>query len=477
MNVHKLGKQYQISYRCPNYPGIINERFRTEEEAKLRAAQVELERKQGVLLPPPHLVDPHYNPDLYRETITVRQLMDEYVSLYGLNHWGEATLSCNLHRIRHYILPYLGDVPLKRLTTHRLECFYRQLQQEPAVKMKGREQEERTISPSVIEKVHAILRSALNQALRWDYLRGRNPALAVELPRHKKGKRDAWTEEEALHALNVCADPILKLCIYLALGFSMRIGEILGLTWDCVHMAEDEIARDDAWLYVEKELRRCDRSCLERLKSQGRDDIFFTFPECKQNPGSTVLTLKTPKTESSVRRIYLPDAVSHELRARKMAQEALKADLAGEYQDFGLVIAHPNGRPYEERQIARKFRLLIQEHELKPVVFHSLRHSSTTLKLKISGGDIKSVQGDTGHAVSDMVTDVYSHIFDADRKHLAKMVNDQFFAALNPEETKKAAAAPAMDPATAKAMQLLKDSPELASAILNMAQLFSQSGK
>ena len=57
------------------------------------------------------------------------------------------------------------------------------------------------------------------------------------------------------------------------------------------------------------------------------------------------------------------------------------------------------------------------------------------------------------------------------------MVNGQFFAALNSAETKKAAAVSAMDPATAKAMQLLKDSPELASAFLNMAQLFSQSGK
>ena len=57
------------------------------------------------------------------------------------------------------------------------------------------------------------------------------------------------------------------------------------------------------------------------------------------------------------------------------------------------------------------------------------------------------------------------------------MVNDQFFAALNPEETKKAAAVSAVDPAMAKAMQLLKDSPELASAFVNMAQLFSQSGK
>lgn len=96
-----------------------------------------------------------------------------------------------------------------------------------------------------------------------------------------------------------------------------------------------------------------------------------------------------------------------------------------------------NGRPYEERQIARKFKSLIAENNLKPVVFHSLRHSSTSLKLKLSGGDIKTIQRDTGHSVSDMVTDVYSHIFDANRKHLAKKVNDQFFSPQTPDKSKK----------------------------------------
>lgn len=59
--------------------------------------------------------------------------------------------------------------------------------------MKGREGEKRTVSFDVVEKCHSILRSALNQAIRWDYLRGANPAMAVELPRTKKKQREAWT--------------------------------------------------------------------------------------------------------------------------------------------------------------------------------------------------------------------------------------------------------------------------------------------
>ena len=64
----------------------------------------------------------------------------------------------------------------------------------------------------------------------------------------------------------------------------------------------------------------------------------------------------------------------------------------------------------EGQVVSRAFKKLIKKNDLPDVVFHSLRHSSTTYKLKINNGDIKSVQGDTGHAEPKMVTEVYSHI-------------------------------------------------------------------
>ncbi len=129
-----------------------------------------------------------------------------------------------------------------------------------------------------------------------------------------------------------------------------------------------------------------------------------------------------------MRQIFIPKTVIDALLENRSVQEQQKADLADEYQDYHLVIAQPNGRPYEEHQIAQKMKRLIAEHNLKPVVFHSLRHSSTSIKLKLSGGDIKAVQGDTGHAQANMVTDVYSHIMNDDRKRLARNVELKFFS-------------------------------------------------
>ncbi len=51
-----------------------------------------------------------------------------------------------------------------------------------------------------------------------------------------------------------------------------------------------------------------------------------------------------------------------------------------------------------------RFNNLIKNDNLKKVVFHSLRYSSTTYKLKLSHGNIKATQGDTGHRSPEMIT-------------------------------------------------------------------------
>ena len=46
----------------------------------------------------------------------------------------------------------------------------------------------------------------------------------------------------------------------------------------------------------------------------------------------------------------------------------------------------------------------------------------------MSRGNIKAVQGDTGHAEARMVTDTYAHGFDADRKMIAREMDTGFFS-------------------------------------------------
>ena len=127
-------------------------------------------------------------------------------------------------------------------------------------------------------------------------------------------------------------------------------------------------------------------------KKKGRENGAITFSSMSES------FINAPKTESSNRTIYLPNAVVEELKKVKIQQEEYKRLLGYEYHDYGLVVAQLNGHPYEHRVIDKQFAKLIAANQFRPVVFHSLRHSSTSLKLKLSRGNIKAVQGDTGHA-------------------------------------------------------------------------------
>ena len=81
--------------------------------------------------------------------------------------------------------------------------------------------------------------------------------------------------------------------------------------------------------------------------------------------------------------------------------------------------------------------------------------------LRYSGGDIKAVQGDTGHSQADMVTQVYGHTFDENRKRIAGLMEKSFF-----ESSQKA---PPTDEKSEKVLQILKTSPQLAELILSLA--------
>lgn len=88
------------------------------------------------------------------------------------------------------------------------------------------------------------------------------------------------------------------------------------------------------------------------------------------------------------------------------------------------------------------------------------------MKLKISGGDVKTVQKDTGHSQSRMVMDVYSHSFDEDRKHLARKMDEHFFSPLQQTKKEEAPAQPPMNESMLKLMQMLQESPEKAASLM-----------
>ena len=220
----------------------------------------------------------------------------------------------------------------------------------------------------------------------------------------------------------------------------------------------------DKYVYIDKELARASKRAIEM---QGQKDIYHVFTPLFPNT-STRIILKKPKTDSSIRKVWLPKTLAYILREWKSAQDELRALLRDEYQDYDLVVALANGRPCEDRIILKSFEKLREKAGLPKVVFHSLRHSSTTYKLKLNHGDLKATQGDTGHAQIDMITSVYAHILDEDRKINAQKFESAFYAnpdlrSVRPPEEPKEPAPATLD--LESLVEQLRKSPELANTL------------
>ena len=78
-------------------------------------------------------------------------------------------------------------------------------------------------------------------------------------------------------------------------------------------------------------------------------------------------------------------------------QDKLKKELDSDgYMNYNLTICQANGRPIMTEHLNKRFKEILTEMndpDMDPqeIVFHSLRHTSATTKLLMSGGDYNSV--------------------------------------------------------------------------------------
>lgn len=453
-SIIKRKKNYSIVYNYVDENGETKQKWETRtsyQDALKRKAEVENQQYTGTFLPP--------------SGQTISEFLLDFVSLYGEKKWGVSMYDSQNSLISNYINPIIGDIKVQEVTPRMVDKYIQTLQKTKSVSTKTRRATTTYVSDKTIEKIIKLLRCAFKQAVRWEII-ARNPFDNVILPKTEYTKRDIWTADMIRTALDQCQDSKLYVAMNLAFACSLRMGEILGLTWDNVHISDEDIAVDNAYVYIDKELTRASKRAIEAL---GEKDIYYIFTPLFPNT-STRLILKKPKTDSSIRKVWLPKTLAYILREWKAAQDELRGFLGDEYQEFNLVVALPNGRPCEDRIILKEFSKLREEAGLPKVVFHSLRHSSTTYKLKLNHGDLKATQGDTGHAEIDMITSIYAHILDEDRKVNAQKFETAFYAKPDlrnvkpPEEPKSEPAA--LD--LASLVEQLQKSPELAQALASL---------
>lgn len=411
-SIQKRNKKYAVVYTYEDSKGKKRQKwesFDTYNEARVRKSEIENKMDKKIFIPP--------------SSQTLNEFLDLFIDLYGVKKWSMSTYEKNTRDFDNYVRPVLGNLSLQDITPLVIEKYYHDLLNTDSIGNKMFKNKHK-VTTGTIKSLNKNLKCAFGVALKWDLI-AKNPFLSVEPPKHVYKKREIWTSDMIITALEHCQDPKLAIAIHLSFACSLRLGELLGLRWKDVAISDEDLSKDDAHIYVTCELEQVSKRSLQALNNK---DVIFTFPQNIPNKVyKTATVLKKPKTESSIRKIWLPRTLAMILREWKEEQEKYKEFFGDEYIDYDLVICFENGRQCSHNVIRHSLKVLTDEVGLPPIVFHSFRHSSTTYKLKLNHGDIKATQGDTGHSQADMVMEVYSHILDEDRKVNAQKFEESFY--------------------------------------------------
>ena len=458
--ITKRGSSYSVRYTYQDEHGKSCDKwesFPTKEEAVKRQKQIEHELATGNFLIP--------------STVTVAEFLMDWLPKQCSKHkWAPKTYQSNLALIQNLIIPYIGEMQMQKLRPYHIEALYATLSQTPCGQyVHGEKQEltenqkKRLLSSTSIHEVHTLLKTAFSYAVDWDLIH-KSPT-PREAPKINTEERTIWDERTMLAALQTIENPALHLAVHLSMILSLREGEILGLQPGDLDF---DAADGRGTISVNKALQRADKVALSKIDPT---QIYHTFPDRREGSKSSLI-LKRTKTKKSNRILYMTKPLKEELLAwlEKMKQDEQSAP--EKYSNCGQLFRLPDGLPIAPDVLTKWYRMWRAEHsEFEKIVFHGLRHSSATYQLMISGGDIKAVQGTTGHASADMLVNTYAHIQQSSRVELGKKFESGFYA--KPDTPSPQAVPAAGEPTISMTalLELLKDADPEMKAKLRLALL------
>ena len=459
-SILRRGDSYSVRFKYKDHAGRICEgweSFKTKKEAQDRKISVEKELLDGTFL--------------ISDAMMVAEMLYKWIPIQSSKHkWSPKTYTQSVAMVQNLIVPYIGKRKVQDLRTYDIEQFYATLSQTPCGQyVHGEKQEltenqkKRLLSSTSIHEVHTLLKTAFSYAVDWDLIH-KSPT-PREAPKINTEERTIWNERTMLAALQTIENPALHLAVHMSMILSLREGEILGLQPSDLDF---DAADGRGTISVNKALQRADRVALSKIDPT---QIYHTFPDSREGSKSSLI-LKRTKTKKSNRILYMTKPLKEELLAwlEKMKQDEQNAP--EKYSNCGQLFRLPDGLPIAPDVLTKWYRMWRAEHpEFEKIVFHGLRHSSATYQLMISGGDIKAVQGTTGHASADMLVNTYAHIQQSSRVELGKKFESGFYA--KPDTPSPQAVPAAGEPTISMTalLELLKDADPEMKAKLRLALL------
>lgn len=291
---------------------------------------------------------------------TVGEFLADWLESVARPRLGPRSLTDYTNLTRRYIIPALGDRRISQLTPADVQRFYGQLSA-------------RGLSPRVVRYTHAVLRSALKQAIRWNVV-GRNPCDLVTLPKQTRREMHALSQEQAQAFLAAASEDEWFALWALLLTTGLRPSEAMGLRW----------------------------ADLEGNRLAVQRTLLYGYRGNWQ--------LMEPKTSKGRRTVVLPDLTVRALREHKARQNEQRLVAGPHYKDHGFVFAGQLGGPVDIHNLGvRNFKSILRQAGLPSIRMYDLRHTAATLLLS-AGTHPKVASEMLGHSTVVLTMDTYSHV-------------------------------------------------------------------
>ena len=311
----------------------------------------------------------HQQIEMYRDVelvedsnLTLSEWMERWLTEYLPDTIRSSTLKCYQLYTKNYVLPYLGDKVVSKITSIDIQRLYTKLAKDGRINKdtsKGS-----GLSNTTIRRVHSMLHLAMDRAVQ-EHLTARNPTEGAVVPKADCKPKQILTEAQLNTFMDtIKEDPIWHDFFYTELTTGLRRGEICGLMWTDFDAAKNTL-----------KVRRT------ILVENGQ------------------LVAGEPKTGQSSRTLLLPSSTAQLLKERKKTS-------------FSRWI-FPNPirpeSPTSPNTAYTHLKQLLKKAGLPDIRFHDLRHTFAPHALA-SGVDAKTLSGILGHTNASFTLDTYTHV-------------------------------------------------------------------
>ena len=265
--------------------------------------------------------------------------------------------------INHHIIPNIGMIKLKALSSVQIQQMYNQLKKSGRIPRFKKEMPP-GLSNSYVRRIHMVLRAALQQAVD-ERIISYNPCENCRIPPKDRREMKIIPPEQIGAYLQEAEKYGVLPMFYLELTSGLRRGELMALLWSDVDV-------ENRLLSVSKQVVRID--------------------------GELVVT--EPKTPNSVRKVALPQ---HTI-------DLLIAEHA-KHPDTPILFPSPRtGSYWSPDGVSRINKNLLKRAGIDTNVrFHDLRHTFATMAMQ-SGVDVKTLSSMLGHYSAGFTLDTYTHV-------------------------------------------------------------------